>query len=393
MERTAWRYRETVLALCTLAFFVTMVGRLAVSPVVPNIIDAFGVSKTLVGMAMTGMWLSYAISQYPSGMLADRYGERRVILASIGGTGATSLLLVFAPHFAVFFLGAILVGAAAGLHYSVATSLLARIYDDLGTAVGVHNAGAPIAGLLTPIVVAWVAARYGWRRAVRIIAVVAVPAFVLFAWKVRSTEPRRPDERMRDRVDPGPMKELLTRPAIVYTGLIAIVNDFTWQGLATFLPTFLVDFRGYSASTAAAIFAAYFVAQGFLQVGVGSIADRIGRDAAIGLCTVTGIVGISLFVVGPGFGSIALATGLLALSMGWAAAVVPRFMDHLSEDERSVGFGLIRTVYMIVASAGSVVVGLLADRFGWPVSFGFLVALLVFVGVLLAANRATGSRY
>ncbi len=45
-----WRYPGSVLGLCMLAFFVTMVGRLAVSPVVPEITDAFSVSNTLLGV-------------------------------------------------------------------------------------------------------------------------------------------------------------------------------------------------------------------------------------------------------------------------------------------------------------------------------------------------------
>jgi MFS transporter, YNFM family, putative membrane transport protein len=392
--RVTWRYRETVLALCTLAFFVTMVGRLAVSPVVPEISAEFDVSNALVGMAMTGMWLAYALSQYPSGMLADRYGERRVILVAVGGTGVLSLLLVFAPHFAVFFLGAVLVGGAAGLHYSVATTLLARIYDDnIGTAVGVHNVGAPAAGLLTPVVVAWIAARYGWRPAVAITVVVAVPCYLLFAARVRPTEPRRPAQPLRERIVPESARELLSRPAIVFTGAIAVVSDFIWQGIATFLPTFLIEHQGYSATTAAVLFGAYFVVQGFLQVAVGSLSDRIGRDGAITLCTVAGGFGLSLLILGTGFVAVTAGIVLLGLGMGWGAAVLPRFIDHLAPEERSVGIGLVRTVYMILASAGSVVVGFLADLFGWAVSFGVLVAMLAFVGCLLVANWATGSRY
>ncbi len=67
MGLAEWRYRETVLLLCILAFFVITVGRLAVSRVVPEIVAEFDVSNALVGTAMTGMRLAYAISQYPSG--------------------------------------------------------------------------------------------------------------------------------------------------------------------------------------------------------------------------------------------------------------------------------------------------------------------------------------
>jgi MFS family permease len=385
-----WRYRETVLALCTVAFFVTMVGRLAVSPVVPDVTAEFEVSNAVVGSALTGMWLAYALTQFPSGLLADRYGERRVILVSVTGTGLLGLGLVFAPRFAVFFAGTVLLGAAAGLHYSVATTLLTRTYDDLGTAIGIHNGGAPAAGLVTPVVVSWIAVTYGWRPALCLTAAIAIPVAVLFGRYVRPTEPRHPDQRIRDRLEIRPLLGILARPSVLFTCFVAVICDFVWQAVASFLPTFLIEYQQYSPTVSGALFAAYFVVQGVLQVGIGSLSDRYGRDNATALCLLSGIVAFGLLVTATRFVTVALGVVLLGLSMGWGAAVLPRFMDHLSGDERGVGFGFVRTVYMIVASTGSLVTGLLADRYGWAVSFTVLVALLGIALGILAVNRAFG---
>ncbi len=79
-----WRYRHTVLGLCTFAFASTMLARLVISPVVPDVTDGFGVSTGAVGLALSGMWAAYALTQFPSGILGDRFGERRVILAAVG---------------------------------------------------------------------------------------------------------------------------------------------------------------------------------------------------------------------------------------------------------------------------------------------------------------------
>jgi hypothetical protein len=63
-------------------------------------------------------------------------------------------------------------------------------------------------------------------------------------------------------------------------------------------------------------------------------------------------------------------------------------MDHFPADERASGFGLVRTVYMLVGSLGSVVVGTLADTMGWFSAYG-VVVVLVAVGVLsIVARRA-----
>lgn len=56
-----WRYQESVLAACTLAFFVTMVGRLVVSPIVPTIAADFAISNAAIGASLTAMWGAYAL--------------------------------------------------------------------------------------------------------------------------------------------------------------------------------------------------------------------------------------------------------------------------------------------------------------------------------------------
>ncbi|WP_121820112.1 MFS transporter [Halostella salina] len=382
-----WRYRETVLVLSTLAFFATMAGRLAISPVVPAITDAFSVSNGVVGLALTGLWMAYFAAQFPSGILADRFGERRVILVAVGGTAVTSLLLAAAPAFSVFVLATVLLGGVAGLHYSVASTLLARTYTgSLGAAIGFHNSGGPAAGLVAPVAAAWVGAQYGWRPAVALGAVVAVPIFLLFAWRVRPTEPRRPDDPMAERFDRDPIVELLSRPRIAFTVCLAAAGAFVWQATSSFLPTFLTAFRGQSQTVAGAVFSAYFVVQAVTQVGVGAVSDRYGREPATAGCMVLAAAGFALLIAAPGTLALAAAVLLVGTGLGWGGALIPRFMDELGDEEQGAGFGLVRTVYGVVGSFGSVVTGLLADLFGWAVSFGVLTGLLVLVFAALAVN-------
>ncbi|MHC3436519.1 MFS transporter [Natrialbaceae archaeon A-gly3] len=388
-----WRYRETVLTLCTLAFFATMVARLAISPVVPAIIEEFAVSNTVVGIALTGLWMTYFLSQFPSGVLADRYGERPVILLAVGGTAIASLLIALSPFFVVFLLSTLALGAVAGLHYSVATTLLTRTYDDIGTAIGVHSSGGPAAGLIAPVVAAAIGVRYGWRPAVAIGVLAAVPIFVLFALKVEKTEPRRPDQPMGERFELEPVLEVLTRPKIAFTVCLAVAGAFVWQATASFLPTFLVEHRGHSTQLAGAVFSAYFVVQAITQVGVGAVSDRYGRDVATAGCMLLASVGFVLFVAVPGFLAITAAVILVGTGLGWGAALLPRFMDELSEAERGAGFGLVRSVYGVIGSVGSVATGLFADLFGWAVAFGILAALLALVVLALVVNHVLSLGY
>lgn len=389
----AWRYRHTVLTLCTFAFFATMVGRLAISPVVPQITESFAISNTVIGLALTGMWTSYALSQFPSGILGDRFGERRIILLAIGGTGVMSFLVAVSPVYVVFVGSVVLLGAFAGLHYSTATTLLSRTYDNIGTAIGIHTIGAPAGGLIAPVVAAWIGTRYGWRPAVAIGTAVTLPVFVLFAWRVKPTEPQRPDEPMRDRFRAGPVVELLSRPPIVFTAVIASAGAFVWQGTASFLPTFLIDYRGLSSTSAGIVFSSYFVVQAAAKPGLGAVSDRYPRDVGVAVSLATSVAGMALFVVGPGLFGIVTALVLVGVGLGMAVTVEPRFMDELSEREQGVGFGLVRTVYLVVSALGSVITGFLADTLGWAAAFLVLASLLAVILVAVLVNYALDLGY
>jgi MFS family permease len=363
-----------------------MLARLVISPVVPDVTATFDVSTGAVGLALSGMWAAYAITQFPSGILGDRFGERKVILAALAVTGVASLSLTFSPTFLVFALLTVVLGAGAGLHYSAATSLLTREFDDIGRAIGVHAAGGPLAGLIAPIVATAVAVRYGWRAAIVVGAVVAVPVLLAFAWRIERTTPERPDESMRDRMAIRPLAALLSRPPIAYTTAVATLGAFCWQATASFLPAFLVAFRSLPETTAGLLFSAYFVVNGIAQPTTGWVSDRIGRDAtAIGTMAL-GVVGYGLLVVGPR--RILLpAIVLVGVAMTWGAPLQSRFFDRFEPGEQGAAFGLVRTAYMVLGATGSVVVGVLADVAGWAAAYGLLVGVTGLALVLLVGNR------
>jgi len=189
------------------------------------------------------------------------------------------------------------------------------------------------------------------------------------------------------------MKQLLPRPTVVFTMAIAVLTQGAWQGIDSFLPTFFVQYHGYSATFAGTLFAGYFVAQRILQIGVGIAADRFGRDVTIASCALAGIAGVGLLVKGADLVATVSGIVLLGLSMGHSPAVFSRFMDRMVEDKQGYGFGLFRTTYMIIAASGSVVLGTLADTFNWAVSLGSVGVGLAIVCCLLAVNYVFDLKY
>lgn len=381
-----WRYRHTVLALTTLAFATTMVARIAVSPLVPELTETFGATKADFGLALTGMWAAYALAQYPGGVLASRFGERSVILLALALIAGASVLLAIAPIFPLFALVTVLLGAAAGLPYSATTSLLSKTFEDVGRAIGIYIAGGPIAGLLVPVIVTTASALFGWRIAILLGAVVALPALLAVSTGIR---PQPPSADENDGFALETAIDVLRRPQIQLTIVLAIGGAFTWQAVASFLPTLLTEHHDLTVQMAGILFGGYFLAHGLTQPITGWLSDWAGRDAAAALTMGSAMVGIVVIIVAPAGPLVGLGLVLLGLGMSWGAPVQSRFMDQFGPAERTIGFGLVRTVYMTVGALGSVVVGVLADYYGWAVAFGLLAALMAFEVLVLAATAIT----
>ncbi|MDX1746497.1 MAG: MFS transporter, partial [Halobacteriales archaeon] len=382
-----WRYRHTVLALAIFANFSQFGSRLVISPVVPQVIATFNASKSTIGLALTGMWAIYALIQFPSGVLGDRIGERTVILASLGLMALGSLLLAGSPTFLLFALFALLLGAGTGLYFSVASSLLTKLYRNTGQVLSLHTAGGSLAGLVVPVVAAFLAVRFGWRSAVLLGAAVALPMFGLSFVLLRRTAPARPDTPMRDRFQPRRVAALLSRPDVAFTTGISFITTFSFQSYASFFPTFLIEFHGLSTQSAGVAFGAVFLLSTVVQPFVGRLSDRISRDTILTACFLTTVTGLGTVLSAGSILVVAAGVGILGIGMSWFGVLQARLMDLFEDAERGGGFGLVRTVFIFLGAFGSVVTGTLADVSGWPVAYGTVILILAIASVALVVNR------
>lgn len=380
------RYRHVVLGSCVLAYFGSRVGQLAISPLVPELTATFGVSRGAIGAALTGMWAAYAIVQYPTGVLGDRFGERPIVLLSLATAVLGSLLLAVVPTYPLFVLLAVVLGAGVGLYYNAGTTLLAREFDGVGRAVGIHRIGGQVAGLVAPISVAFVSVRLGWRAGL-LVGTVAAPVLLLFWWAVRPTEPNHPDSRLRSQFETGLLVDVLSRPVLAAATAVAVLAEFVGMASLSFLPTFLVQAQGLSIQRASLLFSLYFVVLGVAQPLTGWLSDTAGRDRVTILTLTSGAIGYALLVASGGVLPAVTGVVLVGYAMSWSTPVQALFLDSLAEDERGTGFGLVRTLYVLLGSLGSVVTGSVADYFGWTVAFGLLGVVLLSASVLFTVSH------
>jgi predicted MFS family arabinose efflux permease len=336
--------------------------RYLIPALLPQIKADFGISNATAGLAITVIWITYAFMQFPAGLLADRFGERLLLIASLLCTAVGVAAISIAPEFVVFLIACGVFGVGTGFYgpsRSTAVSTLYAPNDE--AAFGVVLGAGSLGAALIPLVVQPVTAQFGWQIAVG----ASLPLFFGGVIALRRAMPQlHAAEDSSERPVQGDLTMITTgirrRPVVVGVG-IATISLFVFQALTAFLPVYLIATKGISQQLATVLFAELFITGALFQVRIGAAANQYGERRVL---VVTVLVStLALFVLPFVQRVPALAVVILGISarFGIPSVVNAYIVGALPDAVHSSAWGLLRTGFFAVAATGSTVVGVLAD--------------------------------
>jgi MFS transporter, DHA2 family, multidrug resistance protein len=148
-------------SLCILA--VSLDGTV-LSVALPTLARALHASESDLEWFSSGYLLLLAAAVLPAGLVGDRFGRKKLLLASLAVFGTGSVLCAEAPSPAVFLLARLLMGLAGAGVTVMAMSALTVLFDDTERprATGVYEAANFLALPLGPILGGWMLSRFWW---------------------------------------------------------------------------------------------------------------------------------------------------------------------------------------------------------------------------------------
>jgi sugar phosphate permease len=215
-----------------LVFLIAFLHRAAPGVIAKDLMQAFGMTGTELGLLSAMYFYSYAGFMVPGGVLIDSLGPRRVITAGGAVMGLGSLAMGLAASPLVLFTGRLLVGLGAAVTFTGALKIAASWFPP--TQFGMMSALTATVGVLGALIgnapLAALAAHLSWRGALVIIGAVTIAGALLCLALVRDQP-----AAARHRAGRGPsFREVMT-------GTLAVVrNRYTW-------PPFLCFFFLYAA--------------------------------------------------------------------------------------------------------------------------------------------------
>lgn len=244
------RYRWIVLGILWVTLLVSYFDRVALGSALPFITRELGIKPSTAGLISGALFLSYTIVQVPAGRLSDRIGQRRVIAAAIAWWTVFSVLTgAVAGSLAALLAVRLLMGAGEGFHAPPLWRALANWFP-------VGRRSLPLALMLTaltlgpavaPSIAFPLVTHLGWRwvfYATIIPGVLCVPLVLFFMWDRPGTRNLRTEPEVRGPREPRQWWV----PHIWLTFAAFFFFGFVLYGLMTWLPTYLLTYRGLTVA-------------------------------------------------------------------------------------------------------------------------------------------------
>ncbi len=399
-ERLFSGYGGRMLATLSVGWATLQLGRFALPPLLPAIITDLGTTTVVAGLALGGLQAVYALVQFPSGRLSDRFTRPSLVVPGLVALAGGFLLLSRTRTVAALFGAAALIGVGKGLFAVPSRAQLSDLFvERRGRALGLYAAGTDVGGILASVVgvvvtgggallalvgVSTVPA-VDWRTPfLPVAAVIGLVAVAYAGWNRDPYRIGRTDVALvatvRRLATTRRQREALVAFALFYFVVGAWVN---------FLPTYLADGKGFAEPVAAGLFAVVFVVGVPVKPLAGALSDRVPRRAV-------GAGGLALSTVA--LAAVVLANSVVAVGVAVAAyavgykAVFPvadaTLLDAAPDDNLGGDLGAARGLFLGVGALGPVYMGSLGGSVGYrPAFVGLGACLLVAAGLLARGVR------
>ena len=273
-----------IVVLILVIFFVISFLTNILGPIIPDIVQSFDLSIGLAGFLPFAFFVAYGVMSIPSGLLVEKYGEKKVLIWAFFLAFIGALLFAVIPGFSIALFSLFLIGVgmamlqvvinpllrvAGGEEKFAFNSVLAQLFFGAASFLSpllysylVQNVHSAESGLVIDTLNKLVPENLKWVSLYWVFAVISL-AMVFVIWLVKFP---KVDLREDERMDVGKaFTELLANKYVLlfFLGIFAYVG--TEQGIANWISKFLQTYHGVDPATTGASVISYF--WGLLTVG------------------------------------------------------------------------------------------------------------------------------
>jgi SHS family lactate transporter-like MFS transporter len=389
MQQTKQHQRHVV-AACYMGWTLDAFDFFIMVFVFGDVAKEFGISVHALTFAVTLTLAMRAAGAFLFGRLADRFGRRPALMASILGFSLLGFCTGLAPNATVFFIVRALFGLAMGGEWGVGASLTMESIPAKwrGPVSGLLQAGYP-SGYLLASVLYFALPLIGWRG---MFMVGVVPALLVLY--IRSSVPESPDWLART-VEEHKVSiwTVLKQHAglVIFAAIVMMGFNFFSHGSQDLYPSqFLGAQHKLPPSTISVITIIANLGAMIGGIGFGALSQRIGRKWAIVIAALLALPVLRLWAFSTTPVLLGVGAFLMQICVQGAWGVVPVYLNELSPAViRGTFPGLVYQLGNFLASANANIQVWIAGQYDG--NYGMALAIVIgVVAVVIAVLVALG---
>lgn len=348
----------------------------------------FHVSKAAIILSVTATLAMRPLGALIFGMMADRYGRRRPLMANVIFFSTVGLLCGFSPNFTVFFILRLLFGIGMGGEWGVGASLAMEHAPvrRRGVLSGILQSGYPIGYLLAAIAARLVLPNLGWRA---MFWIGGMPALLALYIRTKVPESEAWRQHRVARVIDGPRIAMRHKQLVLYMVALMFLMNCLSHGTQDLYPDFLKHGHGIAPNTVAYITVFYNVGAVTGAVLFGLLSEKIGRRYGMLIAVGLSLLIMPVWAFGDTVMVLAVAAFVMQMGVQGAWGVIPVHLNELSPNPiRGLLPGFTYQIGILLAASTPTIEFALRDRLGYPWALtSFELIVIIGVALLLLFGR------
>lgn len=358
---------RTFIAVLTIGFVVSFSSGL-LTPVLPIYLETLGILTSQIGILYSLTSISGAVSRIPLGIVSDKIGRKKVIIACLSLNAVSGILYIVMRQLNQLIILQILQGIVVGgfgpLMMAVASlcgpqKRSTRIMSYTTATTLSFTLGMPLGSMLSAI--------FGFESMFMTYAFFLLPA-VLASLILMSNPDQGSRERSRKVIakekKPKDRKSILTliysiSPLLVFSFLYS----FQYNAYSPYIPL-MISNLGVDLASIGTIFLIGWITYVVVQMPAGKLSDRIGRTRIIILGMMIGAISTLSMSFSIDIVQFSIFWGLCGVGTGMALVFYVLAADISREQERSTVIALISAIYAAGASLGPLLGGWAGQIYG-----------------------------
>jgi MFS family permease len=381
--------RPVLLRLCAGAVIAYASYAMCRVPVLPLLARDLGADPPLVGLVMAASTLTGVALKLPAGVLSDRFGRRRLLVAStaifallpFGYLGISTLSALVALRFVH--------GSATAIFSPVASASVADLAPSAkrGTWLSSYSTAQGTGQVLGPMLAGYLVAGGDFNRAFSIAGVIGIVAALTVA---RLPRPAGRQAPRAARLFTRAMIDVISNRLVLLTS-VAQAAQFVLHGtLNAFVPLYGRDVLRLTSIELGWTFGLQTVTTLAVRPWIGAASDRVGRRGIIVtglLISASGVLGLS---AATSFASMMAAIVTYAIGAAITTAATSAYITDITPRERyGAAHGVFGTIYDVGDALGPLVAGVLVAALGYAGMFRAIALIVVATTIVFAMGTRT----